>query len=442
MIVSGKYSLILFSSIAILLLNGCKKEDQNIPKSDDIEWMHVIDENITGATENDIFMGQNGKILTDKNDNIYLFYYSAMKRQTVVIKCDSQGKQVWRKTIDNGFPMDMELLENGTVVVALRDMPGYEQIFNIAELKEDGNTIIHPVIQTNSGGSAGVLNANMIVMPNQNIVISGVYLASFLVGFPYDQVGFFLNLDQGFQKTWNFITSFNGFFTGLNYEVAFEQNSIIPTSNGKFITQLSYKTNQIQGDSLSFGLATALVNPDSLNSDFNFVYQTGYLIQSNGKKSGYYNQYANELIPDGTGGAVYHYSGPVSLTTNLPANVSVPNGFIRLNNHSEITDTIPIPLPEGYRILSCTKNTNQFLMTAYKIGGVSGSGDYRANQTLFLVGDGNYQTVSKFTFQEFYSDFFPSSAPASDGGFYLMGKIQSFNGPTNKLILIKWKNPF
>jgi hypothetical protein len=95
-------------------------------------------------------------------------------------------------------------------------------------------------------------------------------------------------------------------------------------------------------------------------------------------------------------------------------------------------------LPSGYRILSITPSNGKFLLAAYKTGLASGTNDYSANQTLFLYGE-DWVTTTSFTLQGFYADFFPSSAPTTDGGFVLMGKIQSFNGPANKLILVKWK---
>ena len=78
--------------------------------------------------------------------------------------------------------------------------------------------------------------------------------------------------------------------------------------------------------------------------------------------------------------------------------------------------------------------------THYKAGVANGSSDFSAEHTLFLTGGTDWQVTDKFSLQQFYSDYFFSNAPTSDGGFISMGRIQSFNGPTNKLVLVKWKN--
>ena len=228
----------------------------------------------------------------------------------------------------------------------------------------------------------------------------------------------------------------------------YEKNSIIPTKQGKFLLQFSVSTDPVQSDSVAYGYVTALIDPDigvvtpdSAGVDTTTYTFTGYYVQSSGKRGGYYHRYANEMIPVGNGEAVHHFSGPVSLVPGLPANTPVSSGFFRIASDGvTVKDTVPIPLPNGYGLLSCSYSGSRFMATAYEIGAINVGTDFSANQTLFIVGDANFQTIHKFKLQEFNADLFTSTTPLDDGGFLIMGKTQSFNGSSNKLVLIKWKD--
>jgi hypothetical protein len=424
--------------LVAILLNSCKKEETDLPVNANIEWMRVLDENVSGSTEHDGLLGQNGKVITDGSNNIYVCYYSELPKQVVIIHYDAEGNQRWKKVIPDCTPMDMVLKPDGNVAVAVRELPGFDQIFVIFEISADGGAITqHPVIQTNQGGSGGVLSCNMIALPNNHLVMCGTYLASFLVGFPLEHTLYFLELDPSYNKLWNFITLFNVSLNGFD---VFEQISLLPTSGGKYLVQFSAKANTSQLDSLSYKYCTVVFTPGATTFDTLFNYPTGYLIQSSGASSGYYNHYANGLMPDAGGGFVHHYSAPVSVVNNAPYTAETPNGFLKIATGGEIYDTVPFQLPPYYRIISSSVGVNGFLMTASKIGAIDVQGDFGASQTLFLTGNKNWQVTATFRLQEFYADFFPTSAPTSDGGFILMGKVQSFNGPVNKLVLIKWKD--
>ncbi|HNS12868.1 MAG TPA: hypothetical protein PKM97_09675 [Bacteroidia bacterium] len=430
-----------YTLIALFLFafgnNSCKKDSGISTAGEQIEWMHVLDENISGITEDDTFLGQNGKVLTDSEDNIYLYYYSEFPKQAVVMKCDPTGTLVWKKSFPDCIPMDMVRRNDGSIVLAVRDLPGYEQIFVLYVVLPNGTVNLHGVVQTSTGGSDGVLSATMCVLPDDGLIISGVYLQSFLVGFPLSQESFVVKLNPSYGKDWAVLTAFN---ISQQAKPSYEQNSVVPLPGGKFLAEFSFKGNKIQADSVSYGILRGVINADSVDYESYIIDQTGYEVQSSGTKSGYYNQYGGRLLEDGFGEWIYHYSGAVSLLTGLPLGSDVVNGFIRMNNEGAILDTIPMPLPIGYRVLSCTRGKGNFLLTAYKKGTVDVTSDYSAFQTLFLTGDGGWQTSKSFSFQEFYSDFFPSTAATSDGGFIIMGKIQSFSGPNNKLVLIKWKD--
>ncbi len=428
-----------------LSLSGCSKDETDVAVESQIEWMRVLDENVSGNTETDVFLGQNGKVITDEQGNIYLYYYQDLTRTAVVLKCDPNGTTVWRKTFNDCIPMDMVRRSDGDVVLAVRDLPGSENIFVLFVIKENGQVLQLAVIHTPSGGSSGVLNGNMYVMPDNSIVMSGAYTASFLIGFPEDQIGYVLKLNQAYQKVWNFNTAFN--LLGLGSDFVMEQNSIVPLQSGKYLMQFSVTSDPVQADSLTYGYLTAVVDedmgvvtPDSAGIDTSYFTFTGYSVQSSGNRGGYFHRYANGLIPIGNGEYMHHFSGPVSLIPGLPANTPISNGFFRIASDGiTIKDTVPIPLPNGYRVLSCSYSGSRFMATAYEIGAINVTTDFSANQTLFLTGDGNFNTIHSFRFQDFYADLFTSTTPLSDGGFLIMGKIQSFNGPNNKLVLIKWK---
>jgi hypothetical protein len=440
---------ILTYAIGIALLaftlNGCSKDEAEVAVESQIEWMRVLDENVSGSTETDQFLGQNGKVITDDQGNIYLYYYQDLTRTAVVLKCDPNGTTVWRKTFNDCIPMDMVRRSDGDVVLAVRDLPGSEKIFVLFVIKENGQVLQLAVIHTPIGGSSGVLNGNMHVMPDNSIIMSGVYTASFLVGFPEDQIGYLLKLNQAYQKVWNFNTAFN--LLGLASDFVLEQNSIVPLQSGKFLVQFSVTSDAVQADSLTYGYLTAVVDedmgvmtPDSAGIETSNFTFTGYSVQSSGNRGGYLHRYANKLIPLANGETMHHFSAPVSLVPGLPANTPVPNGFFKVASDGiTLKDTVPIPLPNGYRLLSCSFSGSRFMATAYEVGAINVGSDFSANQTLLLVGDANFQTMHSFRFQDFNSDLFASTTPLDDGGFLIMGKIQSFNGPNNKLVLIKWK---
>jgi hypothetical protein len=278
----------------------------------------------------------------------------------------------------------------------------------------------------------------MYALPDNSIAMSGVYLSQFLVGFPVSHEAYILQLDGSYNKLWNFISQFN-FGAGTNS--LFEQTSIVPISPGYFLAQASYKGDPVQDDSLNYGYITLIANAAASVADASFIYPTGYLKQSTGTYAGYYNRYSRGIIKDGVNN-IHYFSAPTATFPGAPFAVPVTNGFIKIGDDGAIKDTIPFSLPDGYRVISCNKGSDGFLMTAFKTGAIDVAGDFSANQTLFLIGNNNWQVTSTFRFQEFYSDFFPSAAPTTDGGYVIMGKVQSFNGPKNKLILIKWKNDY
>ncbi len=438
--ISALRSLILFTTVSILVMvSSCKKDDNVTADNAKIEWMKVLDENVSGSTEDDRFMGQNGKVLTDANDNIYVYYFSELPKKAVVVKCDKEGALIWKKEFPDCIPMDMVIKADGHLALAVRDLPGFDNVIMMYDLDQSGSTTQHIVIQANIGGSFGVLSASMYAMPDNSIAMSGVYLSQFLVGFPENHEGFFLQLDGSYYKIWNFVTLLA--LSNIGGQLRFEQSSMVPLTAPHFLAQIAFTGDQAQSDSLAFGYVTLIANADSNDVDTSFIYKTGYYKQSTGAYDGFYNHYCRGIINDGMD-YIHHFSAPESAFPGAPFATPVVNGFLRIGTDGMLKDTIPFDLPKFYRVISCNKGPNGFMMTAYRVGDIDVPGDFSANQTLFLVGDNNWQVTSTFRFQEFYSDFFPSASSTSDGGYVIMGKVQSFNGPQNKLILIKWKNDY
>jgi len=426
----------LFGLAAVMLGFGSCTKNSNTPEESGIQWMRVLQEDVSGNTETDAYMGQNGQVLTDAEGFIYLYYYDEYAREAVVVKCDPAGSSLWKKTFPDCIPMDMVRMSDGDLVLAVRDLPGYSKIMMLYVIHPDETVDAHPVVQTSSGGSDGMVNVNMCALPDNSLVMSGVYLQLLWVGSPLKHEGFALKLDASFVKEWDFLISFSK-IVDQSYS-QYEQNSVLPVSGGKYLLEFSVKADRTQSDSISYGFLTAVYNPSIGDVDAFYFRQTGYEVQSTGVQMGYYNRYAGKMIavPDG---GVLHYSGPVALSTSLAAPVSLPGGLLFIGSDAVIRDTVPLPVPEGYRVTACSGNEEACLATAYRIGAVNINGDFSANQTLFLAGTG-WQPNRTFTLQQFYSDFFPSVTALSGGGFLVMGKIQSLNGPKNKLILLKWKD--
>ena len=425
--------LLLSLSLIPFLFSACKKDNTEIPVKAKVEWMKVLDESVSGNMKDDALLGQNGRVLTDAYDNIYVYYFSSQPKSAIVLKCDPHGAILWRTVIGDCIPMDMALKPDGHLALAVRDFPGNENVITLFDFAPDGTMNQYRIVHVTIGGSFGVLNATMFAMQDNSILISGVYLSQFFVGGPVTHEGYFLRLNPNYVKEYNFITLFLNFGTTKS----FEQTSILPVSNNQFIAQLSYKGDEVQSDSLTYGYFTVLSDPDTSLADTSFYYNTGFYKQSSGNYGGFYNRYSDRMIKSGAYN-IHHFSAPVSVTPGGTFSTPVTNGFIRIGDDAQIIDTIPFNLPEGYRVLSCNKGANGFLMTAYKARAFDVPGDYSAYQTLFLVVDNNWQINSRFSFQEFYSDVFPSCAPTSDNGYIIMGKVQSFNGPAYKLVLMKW----
>ena len=76
---------------------------------DNVLWMRVLDEQISGSTEDDGLLGQNGKVIAAPDDSLYLYYYSEMHKQVVVMKLSPDGIPVWKRVIGNCIPTDMVL---------------------------------------------------------------------------------------------------------------------------------------------------------------------------------------------------------------------------------------------------------------------------------------------------------------------------------------------
>lgn len=420
--------------ILIFSLYSCSKEEFTNNNPVNIQWMKVLSDSVILSSDDEMFQGRNGKVLTDRNDNIYCYLLGVNPSRTIVKKFNPSGELSSIFEFQNCEPADMNILEDGTIVLAVRLSSLLPQGLVLYYIRQDGS-VDSLVTQVQSAySSLGISNAYICPLTDNGLIISGSFQQQKFTNGSIENIGFVLKVSSGMQVTnkvnvsdENLGPSFTGGYFG--------QNSVVSTNSGNYVFQFGISRNQAYQDSIGYGLLTGTLNYAGDLDTFYFNH-TGYEVRSTGNRNGFYNRYCNGLMSDNSN-LIYHYSSPMVLADPKPA---VPNGFLRIDDDAKIMDTIPLSLPAGYRIVSCTRGSGRFLMIAYRTGVVSGTNDYSAYHTLFLTGDGNWQPTSTFTLQEFYSDFFHSAAPTSDGGYIIMGKIQSFNGEANKLVLIKWKN--
>ncbi len=417
--------------IVFAVLFSCKKENDVNNSSGQMQWMHVLTDTITSSTDDELYQGENGKVVTNSDDEIFLYYYVRERKQTVVMKCNANGITVWKKVFGNFVPCDMVLLNNGSIVISGtlpdKSINSWNKLYAIRPAGNIDSIYFSPAYYFNMKSS---INSTLYALPDNSIIFSGAFDA---LNAPPSHYPSFVKISPSFTIEWR-----TNIYTGFNIPppIYFGQNSIIQTNNNQFLFQFAQSVPENYVDSCYFSLKTGLLNA---NGSIAYLKEnpTGYFITSTGQKSGTQNRYCNGLMHDGNGDIIYHYSSPRIFGNASP---KIPAGFLRIGSDASIKDTIPIPLPNGYRIVSCVQNNGRFLMTAYKTGGMQGANDFSAGHTLFLTGGSDWQTTNTFTFQNFYADFFTSAAPTSDGGFIIMGKIQSFNGPSNKLVLIKWRS--
>jgi hypothetical protein len=415
---------------------SCKKEE-NISVKNDLEWIRVFEDTISRSTDDEMYQGLNGKVLTDKLDNIYLYYLNSNSKQSVVIKYDPKGNLVWKKIFPDCEPLDMVLLSDGSIILAVRFDPAMPNGLVLYAIRSNGTIEAFPTNILSSGSATSIDNALLYTMPDNSLLISGSFLDAW--GTSLVHSGYMLKTSSVLSNVlWRTAIDLNTILT-FQYSwlrLSFGQNSIVPTPNNQYLFEYAISDANLGIDSVNYGLVTGLLNSNGTLDTMYFL-KTGHSVSAFGRGEGYANRYCNGLYLENKNSPIFHYSSPQSFTTNSP---EIPNGFIRIGNDAKMKDTIPISLPNGYRIVSCVPGNGRFLMMAYKTGIISGTDDFSANHTLFLTGDGNWHVTKTFTLQEYYADFFPSAAPTSDGGYVIMGKIQSFNNPINKLVLFKLNN--
>lgn len=410
------------------MASSCKKIDNPNITETGIEWMRILSDTISNSTDDEMFLGENGKVLTNSLNEIFLYYYVKDENKTVLMKCDENGNTVWKKMFENYIPCDMILLNEGSIVISgtLPDKTNtpWTKLYAIRPSGQTDSLYFSPAYNIDMKSA---LNATMHALPDNGIILTSAFDGLNLPPRIYNS---FVKISPSFTIEWRVNK-----LSASNQPEYFGQSSIIQTNNNQYLFQISQSIPELYVDSCYFSLKTGLLNANGSLASF-IDHPTGYFITSSGQKSGFQNRYCNGLMRDGGTDFIYHYSSPRVFGNTQP---EIPSAFVRIGSDATVKDTISIPLPSGYRIASCVQNNGRFLLTAHKTGTIQGQNDFSANHTLFLTGGSNWQTSTIFTFQNFYSDYFTSAAPYSDGGFILMGKIQSFNRPTNKLVLIKWK---
>lgn len=425
--------------LLLMILTACFscKTEENISIENDVEWIRVFEDTISKSTDDEMYQGQNGKVLTDKLDNIYLYYLNSESKQSVVIKYDPKGNLIWKKIFPDCEPLDMVLLSDGSIILAVRFDPLLPTGLVLYAIRTNGTIEAYPTIIKTSVSPVSIENAILYAMPDNSLLISGSFFDA--GGNSLVHSGYMLKTSSALSNVqWRSAIDLTTLIFS-NYPwllLNFGQNSIVPTANNQYLFQFAISNANLGIDSVNYGLVTGLLNSNGALDTMYFL-KTGHNVAAFGRGDGYSNRYCNGLYRENTNSTIFHYSSPKIYGGQPP---EIPNGFFRIGNDAKMQDTVPISLPNDYRIVSFIPGNGRFLMMAYKTGIVSGTDNYNANHTLFLTGDGSWQVTKTFTLQEFYADFLPSAAPTSDGGFIIMGKIQGFNNPVNKLMLFKLKS--
>ncbi|HNS11063.1 MAG TPA: hypothetical protein PKM97_00510 [Bacteroidia bacterium] len=423
----------------IAFVSSCKKEETLSKDSDRIQWIRVLEDEIKFSTDDEFYEGKNGKVITDPEDNIYIYYYNKDEDKTVVKKYDPQGVLLWQKNFDDCSPLDMIRLNDGSLILAASLTNTLPNFLTLYSIKTNGTVeATNDTLKDFIYASSKVLNATLFATADNGVAVTGIW-NGFVSGSNATGTStklFIVKNNADLTRAWSQYFGFT-FPPGPIQLVGTPRgtSSITETNNGQFLVHFGMEDVGDWVDSTTYSLLSALVNSDG-TQDTSYSYLTGYRVKSNGHTGGQINRNSKVLMRDFSGDFITHYSLGQTIAGSVNSKSAA---FLRVGQNALVTDTIPLKLPPGYRIANCVRSASGFMMTAYKIGVASGTNDYSAAQTLFLTGGTDWQVTSRFSLQQFYSDFFFSSVASSDGGFVSMGRIQSFNGPTNKLTLIKWK---
>lgn len=422
--------LLILQGLFLCLLSSCQKAKMSSNPANQTIWMRVLNEEQPLSTDDQTILGQNPKIITDQQDNIYGYYFVASRKEGVFIQYDPEGRLKLKKVFKGFSPMDMVQLKSGEIVLCGIDPDHVYKWYTFYKISQGGqvdSALIIP-IHNNSSPTWYSVNASMSLCADNSIIVSCVSHLSTSSSSPFKYIGSFVKLTSDLNVEWK------QELTHYTSNEVVSQNSIIETNTNQYLFEFALSIDKLFYDSAYHCLLTGLLNQDG-TMDTIYRNLSGFTVGSNGHKKGVINRYCNGLLDEKAVSFIYHFSSPELLGGEMP---SIPSGFLRIGADARISDTIPISLPANYRILSCTQNQDHFLLTAYKTGVLSGTNDYSADQTLFLYGK-NWHVSKTFSFQQFYADHFSSAAPCRDGGYILLGRIQSFNGPSNKLILLKFK---
>ena len=413
----------------VLVAASCRKEAEVSTASESIQWIRVMEDTLTFSSENQINLGLNGKVVADPDDNLYAYYYASDLDRSVVCKYDPEGTPVWKKTFDNCKPLDMTLMPDGSLILAVSRTGTLPNFLTLYSVKPNGTVETkNDTLKNLFYSSAEVLSASLLPLADNSLMVSGSW-KTYISGSNFastDTQLFIFKHNPSLIKEW---VQFLSFCFTCPYVVNLPgrtdgTSAVAQTAGGEYVFQFGFHPTSNSGVN-SRDMLTGLLTAGGV-ADTSFQYTTSA-----------YNRYGNGFLPDFTGDYVSYYSAP------RPGGFSsqtVPAGFLRIGQDAEVHDTVPIPIPNDYRVVSCARGSSGFLLSAYKLGVANGASDYSGEHTLFLMGGSDWRATKKFILQEFYSDYFFSHAPVSDGGFVSMGRIQSFNGPVNKLLLIKWKN--
>jgi hypothetical protein len=424
--IMNKTGLVLL--VSFIMLSGCKKQDELSPDKQQVEWMKVL---------GDEGMLKPGKVLTDGNDNIYI-YFTGDKHYAAVEQLSPSGHVNWKKEFTDYAIFDMTLAPNGNIILCgLGNGYSPESGIVMVSISNSGVTLNQQVFvpSVNPGKVfTHAVSANLSGTSDGYIIVSGTME---MAGDP-NYSAFITKTEQLLSTPPSFNKNYV-FFPGLGGP----QPSIIDFKVLQaglayvFMCDVEGVVGMNPNFNVMSGLITGLINPDGNINNYKFR-QTGYYNTALNVRSGWVNSYG-KLLPDKQNGFLSWRNFSKALGSDSP----VPNEFLRINSLGVITDSIPFSLPENYIANSMAINSSlNFYMTSCLQGELVGSTDFSPQQTSFSHGNSAGPSVSKtFSIKNSYTDNFTSVACTSEGDFICFGQLQGFYASSFQPVLIKLKKP-
>jgi hypothetical protein len=344
------------------------------------------------------------------------------------VKLSAEGKEVWKRRLDDFSAFDMLLLPDGRLILSggsvPQAIPSLKMISITAEGKVQEAAVSPAAPAGNTFQIAG--SASLSLAADGDIIISGgMHIAQGPGFFPYAMK---INPDFKSPPAWN--QSYN-FFPGLTPPPNVTLGYIQPTVNNRFVFLYVVETIIGQPNSI-YGNVMGLLNADGSLFSSKFT-QTGSAF------AGFSYSYG-KLIPEAQGTFISWRSLKKIFLSPGPAQTTE---LLRLSADGVLKDSIPVSLPLHFMPSELAFNaSNNFYMTASLHGDLIGSSEFTPQQTYFMKGSVPALSVSQsFFLQELNTEHFHSLAPTQNGSFIAFGQMQAFERPYYKPLLIKLKKP-